>query len=91
MPEDDEIERIFTIPLRVTKKVPKPNRANYAIKTIKEYIAKHMKGDISHVWIDESVNHTIWERSREHPPTKIRVKALKFPEDETIEVSIPEE
>jgi large subunit ribosomal protein L31e len=91
MAEDEEIERIFTIPLRSTKKVPKPKRANHAIKSIKKYIAKHMKGDISAIWIDETVNHKIWERSREHPPSSIRVKAQKFPEDEIIEVTIPEE
>ncbi len=91
MPETEEIERIFTIPLRQTKEVPKPKRANYAITSIKRYIAKHMKGDISNVWIDESVNHKIWEKSREHPPSRIRVKAQKFPEDEIIEVTIPEE
>ena len=91
MAEEGEIERIFTIPLRDTKKVPIPKRANHAMKYIKKYVAKHMKGDISHVWIDEPVNHKIWEQGKKHPPSKIRVKVNKFAEDEIIEVTLPEE
>ena len=91
MAEDEEIERIFTISLRATKKVPKPKRANHAIKSIRQYVAKHMKDEIAHVWIDEEVNRKIWERSREHPPSRIRVKAQKFPDEEEIVVTLPEE
>ena len=90
MAEDEELERIFTIPLRETKKVPQPKRANHAIKYIKKYIAKHMKGELDNVWLDEPVNRKLWERGRKHPPSNIRVKAVKF-EDDLIEVTLPEE
>lgn len=90
MAEEEELERIFTIPLRATKKVPKPKRANHAVTSIKKYIAKHMKGDLSNVWIDEPVNRKLWSRGRENPPSRIRVKAVKF-EDNLIEVTLPEE
>lgn len=90
MVEEEELERIFTIPLRATKSVPQPKRVNYAIKYIKKYIAKHMKGEFSNVWLDEPVNHKLWARGREHPPPSIRVKAVKF-EDDLIEVTLPEE
>jgi len=87
---EEELERIFTISLRATKNVPQPKRANHAINTIRNYIAKHMKGEISNVWIDEPVNRTIWAKGRKHPPSNIRVKAVKF-EDDLIEVTLPEE
>lgn len=91
MAEEEEIERIFTIPLRTTKDIPQPKRANYAMNYIKKYIAKHMKGELDNVWIDEPVNRKIWEQGRKNPPSKIRVKVNKFVEDEIIEVTLPEE
>jgi large subunit ribosomal protein L31e len=88
--EKTEEERIYTIPLREVRDVPKPKRAPYAIKYIKKYIAKHMKTDIDMVWIDTVVNERLWECGRQHPPSKIRIKAVKF-EDKLVEVSIPED
>jgi large subunit ribosomal protein L31e len=90
MAEEEELERIFTIPLRDTKRVPVPKRANHAITSIRKYIAKHMKGELSNVWIDEPVNRKLWAQGKRHPPSSIRVKAVKF-EDNLIEVTLPEE
>jgi large subunit ribosomal protein L31e len=90
MAEEEELERIFTIPLRATKKIPAPKRTNHAITSIRKYIAKHMKGALSDVWIDEPVNRMLWARGKKHPPSSIRVKAVKF-EDNLIEVTLPED
>ncbi len=90
MAEEEELERIFTIPLRATKKIPTPKRANYAITMVRKYIAKHMKGELSNVWIDEPVNRLLWSKGKKHPPSRIRVKAVKF-EDNLIEVTLPED
>ncbi|MFA5772671.1 MAG: 50S ribosomal protein L31e [Thermoplasmata archaeon] len=90
MAEKTEEERVYTIPLREVRDVEKAKRAPYAVKYIKKYIAKHMKTKIGMVWIDPIVNELLWERGRQHPPSKIRIKAVKF-EDELVEVSIPEE
>ena len=90
MAEEEELERIFTIPLRATKQVPVPKRANHAVRSIKKYIAKHMKGELSNVWLDEPVNRKLWSKGKNHPPSSIRVKAVKF-EDDLIEVTLPEE
>ncbi len=96
----EEIERIYTIPLKVTKQVPKTKRAPRAIKEIKEFVRKHMavdlpedeteKGEKKDVWVDYKLNELIWERGIESPPSKVRVKAIRF-EDGLIEVSLPEE
>jgi len=95
----EELERVFTIPLTVTKIVPKTKRAPRAIKEIKEYIRKHMmektseedeEKDKKEVWLDYKLNELIWSKGIEHPPSRVRVKAIRF-EDGLIEVSLPEE
>jgi large subunit ribosomal protein L31e len=96
----EELERVFTVPLTVTKHVPRTKRAPRAIKEIKEYVRKHMaeKGTAGEddeslkkdVWIDNKLNEQLWANGIEHPPSRVRVKAIRF-EDGLIEVSIPEE
>lgn len=96
----EEIERVYTVPLTVTKQVPKTKRAPRAIKEIKEFVRKHMaeelpedeekKGEKKDVWVDYRLNELIWSRGIEHPPSKVRIKAIRF-EDGLIEVSLPEE
>jgi large subunit ribosomal protein L31e len=96
----EEIERVYTVPLKITKNVPKTKRAPRAIKEIKEFVARHMaeesadeeeeKGEKKGVWLDSKLNEVIWSQGIEKPPRKIRVKAIRF-EDGLIEVSLPEE
>ncbi len=96
----EELERVYTIPLTVTKQVPKTKRAPRAIKEIKEFVRKHMMEKTSKktdddsekkdVWVDYRLNELIWSRGIEHPPSQFRVKAIRF-EDGLIEVSLPDE
>jgi len=97
----EELERVFTIPLTVTKQIPKTKRAPRAIKEIKAYVRRHMtdkasleeeeeKGEKRDVWLDYKLNELIWKRGIENPPSKVRVRAIRF-EDGLIEVSLPEE
>ena len=96
----EELEKVFTIPLTVTKVVPKTKRAPRAIKEIKEYVRRHMtdksaaedeeKALKKDVWVDYRLNELIWKEGIENPPAKVRVKAIRF-EDGLIEVSLPEE
>ncbi|HIH01090.1 TPA: 50S ribosomal protein L31e [Thermoplasmata archaeon] len=96
----EELERVFTIPLTVTKQVPRTKRAPRAIKEIKEYVRRHMTEKSSgaeedeelkkEVWIDYRLNERLWSNGIENPPSKVRVKAIRF-EDGLIEVSLPEE
>ena len=81
------MERIYTIPLRDVKKVPRTKRSPRAMRYIREFIQKHMKAE--DVIIDQSVNEKIWERGIEKIPSKIKVKAVK--EDETVEVTLVDE
>ncbi len=86
-----DIERIYTIPLRDVKGLPRTKRAPRSIAVIKKFIARHMKTTEEDVWIDTPVNEAIWSRGRERPPSKIRVKAVKFEDQNIVEVSLPEE
>ncbi|RAP51613.1 MAG: 50S ribosomal protein L31e [Methanosphaera sp. SHI613] len=81
------MERIYTIPLRDVKRVPRNKRSPKAMRYIREFIQKHMKAE--DVIIDQSINEKVWERGIEKIPSKIKVKAVK--EDETVEVTLVEE
>lgn len=81
-------EQIYIIPLRDARRAPRWKRSNTAIKDIRKYLAKHMKsGDVK---LDASINEHIWERGSEKPPSRIRVRAMKF-EDGQVQAELAEE
>ena len=77
----EKIERTYIIPLREKcRPVPRYRKTEKAIKTIKEFIVKHMKirdRDLKKVKIDSYLNEVIWLRGIKKPPHKIKVKAIK--------------
>ncbi len=79
--QNQAIEREYIIPLRKKfLKVVRYERTGRAIKIIKQFIAKHMKvpdRDVSKVKLDVYLNNELWFRGRAHPPSKIKVKAVK--------------
>jgi len=81
------MERIYTIPLREVFNAPQPRRANKAVKVVRDFLAKHMKTD--DVRLDASLNEALWERGREKPPRKVKVKAIK--EEDRVVASLVEE
>lgn len=88
---DETLERVYTIPLRRTAlRVPRRRRAMRSVKTVREFIARHMKTNLDQVWLDNPVNEAIWARGIEKPPGKLRVKAIRF-EDGVVEVSLADE
>ncbi len=84
----EEIERIYVIPLK-KKNCRSSVAAPHAVKTVKNFLTKHMKVDEDNVWIDDSLNNALWARGKFHIPTKIRVKAVKF-DDGVVEAYLPE-
>src|SRR4030042_6482198 len=78
-------EREYIVPLRKGwLKVPRYKRANKAIKTLKEFISKHMKiygRDLRKVKVDELVNNEIRFRGMYKPLAKIKIKAKKYDND----------
>jgi large subunit ribosomal protein L31e len=95
-PKTQTLERTYVIPLkREYLKVPKYKRTSRAIKTIKKFIAKHMKvsdRDFSKIKLDPYFNNYIWKQGKKSPPNKIKIKALKSEGIVTVNfVEIPEQ
>ncbi len=86
----DDLERIYTIPLRKAFDAPRTRRGRRAMAEVKRFITRHMNADEDQIWVDDTVNDAIWSRGMQNPPRKIRVRAIKF-EDGVVEVSVPEE
>ena len=73
-----DTERIYTIPLKDTMRVPRYRRSNRAIQEVRSYLAKHMKTSEEDVKIDKSLNEIIWARGDSKPPLRVKVRAVKF-------------
>lgn len=84
----EEIERIYIIPLKKTN-FKSSNAAPSAVKRVKTYLMRHMKVEEKDIWIDNSLNNTLWSKGKYNMPSKIRVKAVKF-DDGVVEVYVPE-
>jgi large subunit ribosomal protein L31e len=78
---DNKIEREYIIPLRRRWKiVPRYQKTNKAVRTVKEFLVRHMKirdRDLNKIKIDKYLNEIIWSRGIKNPPSKIKVKAIK--------------
>jgi len=77
----EKITREYVIPLRERgRAVPSYKKTPKAIKTIKEFLVRHMKienRDLSKIKIDKYLNEQMWFRGIKKPPAKIKVKAIK--------------
>jgi large subunit ribosomal protein L31e len=77
----EKMEREYIIPLREkVRVVPRYKKTNKAVKTVKEFLVRHMKirdRDLKKIKIDKYLNEALWFRGIRHPPHKIKVKAIK--------------
>lgn len=81
------MERVYVIPLRDVKNVPRTIRSPRAIRYVRDFLKRHMKSD--EIFLDASVNEKIWERGIQKIPSKIKVKAVKE-EDGSVSVTLAE-
>jgi len=85
-----QTEREYTIPLREKSRVvPRYKKTPKAIKTIKEFVAKHMRienRDLKKVKIDKDLNEFLWARGIRKHPHKIKVKVSKKGENVIVEL-----
>ena len=81
------MERVYIIPLRDVKRVPRTIRSPKAVRLVREFLKKHMKSE--DIKIDNSINEKIWERGIQKVPPKIKVKATKE-EDGSVSVTLVE-
>jgi len=79
--KETKLEREYTIPLRdKCRPVPRYKKTNKAVKTVKEFLVKHMKirdRDLKKIKLDIYLNEALWFRGIKNPPHKIKVKAVK--------------
>ena len=91
--KDQSHEREYIIPLRrAVMKAARYDRSRIALRTIKRFIARHMRvaeRDFSKIKLDVNLNNEIWYRGRKSPPAKIKVKAVK--ENDIVKVGFVEE
>jgi len=81
MSTSDFEERVVTVPLRDAKQKPVQKRADYAMRIIRDHLAKHFSVDGDDVRLDPSINEAVWANGRQNPPSKLRVRAARFVED----------
>jgi large subunit ribosomal protein L31e len=85
---EKENEQIYIIPLRDTRRAPRWKRSSTAIKDIRKYLEKHMKS--TDVKLDRTINEKVWDRGARNPPSRIRVRAMKF-DDGQVQAELAEE
>lgn len=69
------LERVYTIPLRDAWKAPYRVRTQKAVRVLKSFLLRHMKAD--RVKLNADLNDALWVRGIEHPPRRVKVKAVK--------------
>lgn len=88
----NKIEREYVIPLREkVRVVPRYKKTNKAVKTVKEFLVKHMRiydRDLKKIKIDRFLNEYLWFRGIRSPPHKVKVKAIK--EGDIVKVELAE-
>ena len=86
------IEREYTIPLREkVRTVPRYKKTNKAVKTVKEFLVRHMKiydRDLNKIKMDKYLNEYLWFRGIRKPPYKVKIKAIK--EGDIVKVELAE-
>ncbi len=73
-----EKEQIYTIPLRCVKRVPRWRRTKRAVSEVRTYLARHMKAAPENIKLASNLNEILWSRGNEKPPSRVRVRAVKF-------------
>lgn len=74
-PKDIILEREYVIPLRKVYFLQKNKRAARAIRTIREFVKKHVKAE--KVIITNKLNEYVWKQGIEKPPRRVKVKVIK--------------
>ena len=81
MSAGDFEERVITIPLRDVQAGSQTDRADRAMKIIREHLAQHFSVEEAAVRLDPSINEAVWAQGRTKPPSKLRVRAARFDEE----------
>jgi len=67
MSTSDFEERVVTVPLRDANDKPIQERADFAMKIVREHLAQHFSVDEAEVVLDTTVNEAVWANGRQNP------------------------
>ncbi len=81
MSAGDFEERVMTVPLRDATAAVATERADAAMRIVREHLAQHFSVDETAVRLDPSINEAIWTDGRQNPPRRLRVRAARFEEE----------
>src|SRR5579872_2174864 len=88
MSEQEEIQRVYTVPLARAWITARHRRTRRAVNILREFAEHHMKS--SEIKIDTELNEELWKRGITKPPRRITVKMEKD-EDGVVTISLPKE
>jgi large subunit ribosomal protein L31e len=75
-------ERIYTIPFSKVvygRKIPRAKRTPRAMRHLRSFIQRHLRSE--NIVITSEVNEFMWTRGIQHPPRRIRIRAVKTEDD----------
>lgn len=68
-------DKVLIIPLKhQSRKSAKNMRKNRAVREIKIFLARHMKAELSNVYISQQLNEYLWKGGLHNTPVKIKVR-----------------
>jgi len=89
------IEKEYIVPLRAGwMKAVRYKKTNKAVRTLKEFLARHMKiydRDLNKIKLDIHLNEFLWSRGIKNPPARVSVKAIKEGDIVRVELLSPSE
>jgi len=82
------LERTYTVPLRAGfQKSPAYYRTNRAVKTLREFMVRHMKASKDKILIGQALNDHLWRNGIKNPPARVTVLARKL-DDGSVQVEL---
>ncbi len=75
-------ERIYTIPFSKViygRRIPRTKRTPRAMRYLRSFIQRHLRSE--NIVITAEVNEFMWTRGIQHPPRRIRIRAVKTEDD----------
>ncbi len=74
-------EKIFTINIRKSlANAPRWEKSKKGVGIVRNFLKRNMKCD--EIKIGKTITEEIWKRGNQHPPSKIRIKAIETEEGE---------
>jgi len=86
---DEKVERVYTVPLGKAYDYKRTNRVPRAVKLLRQFVSRHMKADIDSVLLSNALNNSLWTRSIQKPPRRVKVRVLK--KEGIVNVYLPDE